>query len=99
MFAEKEVKELLQKINHITDESSQSGSQGQLNDYFENHLEFESYYENYSSSTNEKEDNLNASRGQKRMRLLTDSENDSEERTKWEISNLLLMEQFRTRSK
>lgn len=78
-------KELLQKINNISeecseiDESSQSESEDELNDSFESDHEFDSDYENYSSSTNEEEDNLNASRGRKKMRLLTDFEDDSEE--------------------
>ncbi|GBM01973.1 hypothetical protein AVEN_269574-1 [Araneus ventricosus] len=63
------------------DESSQSESKDELNDSFANDHEFDIDYENYSSSTNEEEDNLNASRGRKRMRLLTDSEGDSEEST------------------
>ncbi|GBM86386.1 hypothetical protein AVEN_271678-1 [Araneus ventricosus] len=41
--------------------------------------EFDSDYENYSSSSDEKEDNLNASRGRKRMCLFTVSDDDSEE--------------------
>ncbi|XP_072760337.1 uncharacterized protein [Anoplolepis gracilipes] len=78
-------KELLQKINNISEECSeideclQSESEDELNDSFESDHELDSDYENYSSSTNEEEDNLNASRGRKRMRLLTDSEDDSEE--------------------
>ncbi|GBN63226.1 hypothetical protein AVEN_228025-1 [Araneus ventricosus] len=61
------------------DENSESESEDELNDSFERDHEFDSDYENYSSSTNEEEDNLNASRGRKRMRLWTDSEDDSEE--------------------
>ncbi|GBM52980.1 hypothetical protein AVEN_111328-1 [Araneus ventricosus] len=61
------------------DESSQSESEDKLTDSFEIDHEFNSDYENYSSSTDEEEDNLTASRGLKRMRLLTDSEDDSEE--------------------
>ncbi|GBN30515.1 hypothetical protein AVEN_118088-1 [Araneus ventricosus] len=61
------------------DESSQSEGEDELNDSFESDHELYSDYENCSSSTNEEEDNLSASRGRKRMRLPTDSEDDSEE--------------------
>ncbi|GBM93289.1 hypothetical protein AVEN_148511-1 [Araneus ventricosus] len=80
-------------------ESSQSESENELNDSFESDQEFDSDYENYSSSINEEEDNLNASRGRKRMRLLTDSGDDSEESNDRKILKLLLMEQFGKRSK
>ncbi|GBM11108.1 hypothetical protein AVEN_242991-1 [Araneus ventricosus] len=63
------------------DESSQSESEGELNDSFESDHEFDSDYENYSSSTNEEEDHLNSTRGRMGMRLLADSEDDSEEST------------------
>ncbi|GBN17917.1 hypothetical protein AVEN_222392-1 [Araneus ventricosus] len=56
------------------DESSESESE----DEFERDNKFDSDYENYSTSANEEEDNLDASRGRKRMRLWTDSEDDSE---------------------
>ncbi|GBN57823.1 hypothetical protein AVEN_207312-1 [Araneus ventricosus] len=58
------------------DESSQSESEEELNDSFESDHEFGTDYENYSSSTDEEEDDLNASRGRKRMRLLKDSVRD-----------------------
>ncbi|GBM49720.1 hypothetical protein AVEN_206218-1 [Araneus ventricosus] len=81
------------------DESSQSESEDELNESIESDHEFDSDYENYSSSTNEEEDNLNASTGRKRMRLLTDSEDDSEESNERKILKLLLMEQFGKTSK
>ncbi|GBM04038.1 hypothetical protein AVEN_248570-1, partial [Araneus ventricosus] len=59
---------------------SQSESEDELNNSFESDHEFDSDYENCSSSTNEEEDNLNTSRGRKR--LLTDSQDDREESNK-----------------
>ncbi|GBM57397.1 hypothetical protein AVEN_59878-1 [Araneus ventricosus] len=58
---------------------SESESEDELNDSFESDHEFDRDHENCSSSSNEEEDNLNASRGRKKIRLLTDSEDDSEE--------------------
>uniref|UniRef100_A0A1B0AF61 Uncharacterized protein n=1 Tax=Glossina pallidipes TaxID=7398 RepID=A0A1B0AF61_GLOPL len=74
-----------QKINNTSeecceiDESSQSESEDELNDSFESDHEFGRDSENGLSSTNDKEHNLNASRGRKRMTLLTESEDDSQE--------------------
>ncbi|GBN78446.1 hypothetical protein AVEN_119235-1, partial [Araneus ventricosus] len=69
---------------------SQSESEDELTDSFESDHEFDSDYENYSSRTNEEENNLNASRGQKRMRLLTNSEDDSEESNERQIIEIAI---------
>lgn len=50
-----------------------------MNASLESDNEFDSDSENYLSSTNDKEHNLNANRGRKPMRLLTESEDDSQE--------------------
>lgn len=66
------------------DESSQNESGDEFNDSFKSNYDFDNYYENLSSSTNGQRDNSNASTGWKRMRLLTDSEGNSEEINYWQ---------------
>lgn len=51
----------------------------ELNKSFESDQEFDSNYENYPLSTNKGEDHFNVSKGRKRMRLLTHSEDHGEE--------------------
>lgn len=79
------IKMVLQEINNISEECSQSEREDVLDEFFESDYEIDSEYENYSSNTEEEEEDiLNVSRRRKRMRLLTDSEDDNEENNEQE---------------